>query len=160
MEAKYFLNKISQYAEKQNKENNDKLKQAENNLNNLKMQVSSLIDRIKKLEKIVYALGINKINNKYFFTDNLNHDIGFFRGVCTFQEITANSYQASFLPNGMFGIRGGGTCGGDLIILIKDNSIVYSEKDMLSVSCIFKLKKIIKEFDKFEQSVYSYVNSL
>lgn len=158
------LNKINSFATKQNEEEERKLQLKQNYFERMKQKILSYCDRIAELETIVNSLGRNKIQNGKFFTNGIDHVIGFY---CDHKHIVVQRHMFywdssnSLISNGYFGIEGGGCSGGDLLIDFKNKTLTYTFKGReLELNCISKMESIVERFELYEKSIYDYVENL
>lgn len=127
----------------------------------LKNRILSFCDKLAELHEILNALSENRIENGKFFTDGIDHGIGFYGTLVIRRGMYRWDKENTIAPNGLFGVEGGGCDGGDLVVDIFNKTLKYTYTGKeLDYNCISKMKKIVKEFDSFYKSVYEYVNNL
>ena len=161
MELNEALSKIKNYSEMKQVEQESEEQRKINQFNSLKKTILSFCDKMVELNSIVNALAENKIRNGKFFTDGINHELGFYGNLLVQRSQWPWGEENTLLSKGLFGIEGGGCCGGDLIIDIFNKTLRYTrEGKELEYNCIIKMKNIVKKFDDYYKSVYNYVENL
>lgn len=161
MELNEALKKIQKLSDKRESEKIQLFSNKQIEFETMKNKILSLCNKMIELEIIVNKLGENKFQNGKFFTDGINHELGFYGKLSVQRELEPWNDKNTLISNGLFGIEGGGCCGGDLIIDIFNKTLRYTrEGKELEYNCISKMKKVIKEFDNFYKSVYNYVENL
>lgn len=160
MELNEALLKIKKHSINKEIEKQTEEKKKNNEFIFLKNRILSFCDKLIELHEIVNALAENKIENGKFFTEGIDHEVGFY-GTMLVRKSFSWSKHNILLSKGLFGIEGGGCDGGDLVVDIFNRTLKYSYVGKeLEFNCITKMKKIVREFDKFYKSIYDYVESL
>lgn len=161
MELNEALLKIKNHSTKKEIEKQTEEEKKYNEFIFLKNKILSFCDKLVELHEILNALAENKIENGKFFTNGIDHIVGFYGTLVIRRGMYRWDKENTIAPNGLFGIEGGGCDGGDLVVDIFNKTLKYTYTGKeLEFNCISKMKKIVKEFDSFYKSVYEYVNNL
>ena len=156
------LNKLNSYAvskqTKKKREQNAKMEQ----VCNLEMQIRELFKRMRTLYTIIKRTSELRILNGQFFTNGIEHNLGFYVEKIVVGVVLCKK-NACYEPSPIFGIKGGGCCGNDLMINPFDETITYKyiyDSELYSRDHIDKLKQLLKEFDSYEQNVFAFIENL
>lgn len=160
MNVNAALEKLSCYSEMKRQKELSKMNEEERNYKALCAKIETLFDRIRDLYYIVDKTAELKIKNGQFFTDGIEHQVGFYVDSIVVGHLMCDN-NACYKPSVKFGVRGGGYDGGDIEVNPFENTIKYSKpNEHLSFNSVNKLKKIIKDFDTYEKKVYDFVENL
>lgn len=148
--ADEMIDKLNQIKEAKLAKKEAERKRREVELNDLINRVKNLIPSITELKKVVDKMYDIKIPNAMFITINGQNNIGFY-----------SSYHERDLhkTNNLFGIAGDGH-ESSFVINLKTKDMYYGKYPLHNEICMKKMKKIINEFDEFEESIINYVNNL
>lgn len=159
METNNLLNRINNCGERRRKAEKEEENAIEREITSCENAIISYMDRICELHKITKALVKNDIRNGFMITDSIRHGIGFYSEEMIAWGSARIGDDPSAYPSVKFGIKGGGCCGGDLIIDPINHTISYTgrrgEWNHLS-----KLKKIAWGFDKWEKEVIERIEAI
>lgn len=156
------LNKLNSYVENKRKQEEMYLDSKSKELNRLMNEINQLSSRIKDLHDIIMHTSKLKIANGQFFTNGIDHNLGFFTTKIIVGHLFCQKNNC-YEPNEYFGIKGGGCCGFDLKIGVNNGFITYSnpqDNAIYSKDCLNKMRAVIKCFSRYEEEVYSFIQNL
>lgn len=142
----HMLDIIREIKEKKEKKERER---KEEELNKLINEIKSLIPRMIELKKVLEKMYLIGIPNDLFFTEKYKEVIGFY-----YNDVEGFVYN----PKNQFGVAGGNIYP-DLIIDLQKNSIRYGKGLLDDPHCHYMMKKIIDEFNLYEEDLIKEVNN-
>ena len=157
---------INRAAEKRDNINELDAKNQSDVFNEYQKQIKALAPRIKDMLDIAREMWLKRIpiGDKEpciigclssLFTDGIDHRLGFFANRS--REWRALDLRTAYPYN--FGIEGGGYAGCGLEI-DEDGNVIRGGVGKWYEPQLGKIRSLLTNFDKFEQSFYNYINSL
>lgn len=135
-------------------------------ITNLENKIKSYMEEFGELVELANCMYDKRYANKFMFTDGICHEMGFYIDNTGLQRngIESKLYHMDILkPRLLFGVEGGGCCGGDLVIDFTNKSITYNCRGHYHYGdChhIKYLKDIAYNFPKWKEKIFNKIENM